>query len=250
MQRHSPPPHKPARRRKPEMTLDRLLSRRGIASRREAAELIAAGRVRVDGKPVRDPLHWVAPATATVTLDRAPLKAARRLYFALHKPKGYLTSHGDPRGRKTVYDLLPPPLAGQWLFPVGRLDLDTTGLLLLTNDSVFAERITNPATKVAKTYLTKINGLIRPEELDRLRAGLDIGRGERSGPARAEIVRDNGHFHWIELEIQEGKNRQVRRMFAALGYRVLKLTRIRIGKLNLASLTPGSLRPIAPGDVL
>lgn len=245
-----PTHHKPARRHKPKMTLDRLLSRYGIASRREAAALIVAGRVRVNGKPVRDPLAWIEPARSTVTLDQLRLKAARKIYFALNKPKGYITSHGDPRGRKTIYDLLPAEVGGKWLFPVGRLDQDTSGLLLLTNDSVFAERITNPLTKVGKIYLAKINGLIRAEELDRLRAGLDIGRGERSGPARAEKVRDNGHFCWIELEIGEGKNRQVRRMFAALGYSVLKLTRTRIGKLSLASLAPGALQPIRPSDVL
>lgn len=242
--------HKPARRQKPEMTLDRLLSRYGVASRREAAALIAAGRVRVNGQVVRDPLRWIAPASANVTLDLERLKPARKLYFALSKPKGYLTSHGDPRGRKTVYGLLPPELQRKWLFPVGRLDQDTSGLLLFTNDSIFAERITNPASKVAKAYLAKINGRISAEQLGRLRAGLEIGRGERSGPAKAEVVRDNGRFCWIELEIHEGKNRQVRRMFQALGYEVLKLTRTRIGKLELGGLAPGTLRPIRPSDVV
>jgi 23S rRNA pseudouridine2605 synthase len=247
--------HKPARRHKPKLTLDRALSRFGIASRADAAVMIRSGRVTIDGRRVVEPLTWVEPAVQRIRLDGRRLQGARKVYYALHKPRGAITSHGDPRGRATIYDL--PSVAAlsrsgrqsDWLFPVGRLDQDTSGLLLLTNDSVFAERITNPATKVAKTYLVKINGMLPPQVLDRLRAGLDIGRGESSGPAKVTWLRDNGRFCWIELEITEGKNRQVRRMIQALGYEVLKLARIRIGRLQLAALAPGELRPIRPADV-
>lgn len=240
-------PHKAARRRKPQMTLDRVLSRWGVASRAAAAEWIRAGRVTVAGRVERNPLAWVEPASQIVRLDRRQLRAARKAYWAMNKPAGVITSHGDPRGRRTVYDLLP---AGQhWLFPVGRLDQDTTGLLLLTNDSIFAERITNPVAKVAKTYRVKVNGLPADAALDQLRQGVDLGRGERSQPAHVTRVRDNGRFAWIEVTIAEGKNRQVRRMVSAIGYRVLKLTRIRIGQLELGGLAPGQMRPIAPRDV-
>ncbi|MHB8734662.1 MAG: pseudouridine synthase [Terriglobales bacterium] len=281
------PPHKQARRNKPEMTLDRVLSRMGVASRSDAVEMIRAGRVTVDGRVVTDPLYWIETARQTVRLDGARVKAQRRVYYALHKPRGVITSHGDPQGRKTVYDLLGSTVASspapaqqararlpkkprsksshvlstppspstsvpdsRWLFPVGRLDQDTSGLLLLTNDSIFAERITNPATKVDKTYLVKVNALATEADLERLRNGLDIGRGEQSGPATITYLRDNGHFCWLEIVISEGKNRQVRRMIEALGYQVLKLVRTRIGKLELGDIPSGTVRAIQPSDVL
>jgi len=270
---------KPARADKPEMTLDRVLSRWGIASRTVAAEMIRAGRVTVDRTTETDPQRWIDIRRQRIGLDGKLLQPPQPLYIALNKPKGYLTSHGDPQGRPTVYDLL----AGQheqaptvldnghreglktrqrrrllgeatreakWLFPVGRLDQDTTGLLLMTNDSLFAEQVTNPLTKVAKTYLVKVNALLSPEQLEQLRQGLDLGRGERSGPAQVTWLRDNGHFCWIELVIHEGKNRQVRRMIEALGHTVLKLTRVRIGALDLADLPAGRWKEIRPEDVL
>ncbi|MGH9534838.1 MAG: pseudouridine synthase [Terriglobales bacterium] len=242
------PVHKPARRKKPEMTLDRALSRYGLASRSAAAVMIRAGRVTVDGRVERNPLAWVAPGRAVLRLDRRRLTAARRVYWAINKPAGCITSHGDPSGRRTIYDLLPP--GQRWLFPVGRLDQDTTGLLLLTNDSVFAERITNPGSKVEKAYLVKLNGLATVEAMARLRAGVDIGQGESSSAARVELARENPRVSWLEVTIAEGKNRQVRRMMAAVGYRVLKLTRIRIGRLALGGLAPGAMRAIRPEDVL
>lgn len=270
---------KPARADKPEMTLDRVLSRWGVASRTVAAEMIRAGRVTVDGKAETDPQRWIDIRRQRVRLDGKQLQPPQPLYIALNKPKGYLTSHGDPLGRPTVYDLLaqqheqaPAVLDGgqreglktrqrrrllgeatreaRWLFPVGRLDQDTTGLLLMTNDSLFAEQVTNPLTKVAKTYLVKVNALLSPAQLEQLRQGLDLGHGERSGPAQVTWLRDNGHFCWIELVIHEGKNRQVRRMIEALGYTVLKLTRIQIGALALGDLPLGRWKEIRPEDVV
>lgn len=230
------------------MTLDRALSRAGIASRTEAAAIIAAGRVRVEGAVRRDPQAWVAPGRQRITLDGEALRRPKPLYFALHKPVGYITSHGDPEGRPTIYDLIGE--RGSWLFPVGRLDRDTSGLLLLTNDSVFAERIANPQLKVTKTYRVKVAPPLREAQLERLRAGMDIGRGERTAPARAAWLRGNGRYCWIELEIGEGKNRQVRRMIEALGHEVKQLVRVRIGKLELGTLRPGEVRAIRPGDVI
>lgn len=270
---------KPARADKPEMTLDRVLSRWGIASRTVAAEMIRAGRVTVDHKTETDPQRWIEIRRQRIGLDGKLLQPPSPFYIALNKPKGYLTSHGDPQGRPTVYDLLAKQheqapavledgkrkglktrqrrrLLGEatreakWLFPVGRLDQDTTGLLLMTNDSLFAEQVTNPLTKVAKTYLVKINALLSPEQLEQLRQGVDLGRGERSGPAQVTWLRDNGHFCWIELVIHEGKNRQVRRMIEALGAAVLKLTRIKIGTLALGDLPVSGWKEIRPDDVL
>jgi len=242
------PRGKPARHDKPEMTLDRALSRAGVASRTAAAALIAAGRVRVAGQVVRDPQAWVAPARQAIALDGQRLGRPRPQYYALHKPVGYITSHGDPQRRPTIYDLLPP--AEGWLFSVGRLDQDTSGLLLITNDSVFAERIANPRSKVAKTYQVRVEAALTEAELGQLRQGLEIGRGERSGPARAARRAGPAGEHWIELEIHEGKNRQVRRMLEALGHQVLALVRVRIGSLELGRLSSGKLRAIRPSEVL
>lgn len=230
------------------MTLDRALSRAGIASRTEAARIITAGRVRVAGQVVRDPNVWVEPARQVIELDGKSLQRRSPLYLALHKPVGYITSHGDPEGRSTIYQLLGE--AAPWVFPVGRLDRDTSGLLLLTNDSAFAERVTNPAQKVAKTYRVKVRPELKETALQRLRDGLEIGRGERTAAARAALLRTNARFCWIELEIAEGKNRQVRRMIEALGHRVERLVRVRIGGLELGTMRPGEVRAIKPGEVL
>lgn len=229
------------------MTLDRVLSRAGVASRTVAAGLIAAGRVTVEGRVCRDPQAWVAPARQKVVLDGKLLRRPQPLYFALHKPVGYITSHGDPEGRPTIYDLLGE--RAPWLFPVGRLDRDTSGLLLLTNDSLFAERIANPDGRVTKLYRVKVKPPLREPQVERLRRGLDIGRGERTAPAAATWLRGNERFCWVELEIHEGKNRQIRRMIAALGHEVAQLVRVRVGKLELGDLRPGELRAIPPGAV-
>lgn len=229
------------------MTLDRALSRAGVASRTEAAQIIAAGRVRVEGRVVRDAGLWVTPARQRLELDGRPLERRQLQYLALHKPVGYITSHGDPEGRKTIYSLLGE--AAPWVFPVGRLDRDTSGLLLLTNDSDFAERVTNPIQKVAKTYRAKVRPALKDSGLQRLRGGLDIGRGEHTAPARAELMRANDRFCWVEIEIAEGKNRQVRRMIEALGHRVERLVRTRIGGLELGNMHPGEVRTILPRNV-
>ncbi len=234
------------------MTLDRLLSRSGTMSRSQAVEALASGRITVDGRRIVDPGYWVEPARQVVRLDGRRIRAVAKVYWALYKPKGYLTSHGDNRGRPTVYDLLPPELKreGKWIFPVGRLDLDTSGLLLLTNDTVFAERITHPDTKVPKTYLVKINGLLSAEDLQRLRQGLDIGRNERTQAAEVGYLGDNGRFCRLEITLREGKNRQIRRMIEAVGFKVLKLVRTRIGNLTLDGLQPGKIRRIEPSEVV
>jgi len=232
------------RRDKPEMTLDRALSRAGLASRTVAAAWIAAGRVSVQGRIERNPQAWVAPDRQRILLDGYPLEPPRRLYWAFHKPAGVITSHGDPEGRTTIYDLVGEQ--GTWYFPVGRLDQDTSGLLLLTNDSTFAERVANPEAKIEKVYRAQVSPPLTDAALARLGRGVDIGRGERAAPARARRLRDGA----VEIIVREGKNRQVRRMVEAVGSRVEALERIQVGKLKLGALAPGRLRPIHPADVI
>src|SRR5271167_1380720 len=148
------------------MTLDRVLSRYGLASRTAAKQVIEAGRLKVNGRVIRDPDYWVTPGRDAVQLDGQRLKAARKVYRAFYKPKGVITSHGDAAGRKTVYDYLGEDTP--WLFPVGRLDKNTSGLLLLTNDTNFGDFVSNPNSHILKTYIVKANGLIGDELIERL----------------------------------------------------------------------------------
>lgn len=232
---------------KTSMTLDRVLSRYGLASRTAAREAILAGRLRVNGRVVRDPDSWVEPARATIQLDGQRLKAARRTYLLFYKPKGVITTHGDPQGRKTVYDYLGEQ--SKWVSPVGRLDKDTSGLLLFTNDTAFADFITSPESKVPKTYLAKISGLVSEEVIGKMNDGVDMKRGDRANPLSVRRVEDRGKYSWLEIVLAEGKNREVRRMIEAVGFKVLKLVRIRIGPLTLEGLEVGKWRELAPPEV-
>ena len=172
---------------KPRVTLDRILSRAGIASRATTRSWIAEGRVKVNGRVVRNPDHWVVSGQDTVHFDGRPVRAERKIYIALNKPTGVVTSHGDKKNRPTVYDYLKK--LDRWVFPVGRLDMDTSGLLILTNDTDFGDRLLNPASGIPKTYYVKVTGLLDTGEYFDLAYGLDIGRGESSGAAR---VRETG----------------------------------------------------------
>jgi pseudouridine synthase len=229
------------------MTLDRVLSRFGIASRTAAREAIAAGRVKVNGKVVHDPDIWVEPGTDAVHLDGNRVRAARRIYLALYKPKGVITSHGDPDGRATVYDYLDQ--THKWVSPIGRLDKDTSGLLLLTNDTDFANRVTTPGSGVLKTYLVKLNGIVSDETLNSLAGGVEMKRGDHARPAGVRHIEDRGRYSRVEIVLDEGKNREVRRMMEAVGYKVLKLVRTRIGPVTLAGLAVGKWRELTPQEV-
>lgn len=229
------------------LTLDRVLSRFGLASRGAAREAILAGRVKVNGRVVRNPHCWVRPRVDAVHLDGKRLRPARKICLLFYKPKGVITSHGDPSGRKTVYDYLGD--LGQWVSPVGRLDKDTSGLLLMTNDTEFADWVTNPASGVAKTYLLKANGRVNDEIIAKLRAGVEMRRGDWGRPASVRRVEDRGKYTWLEIVLMEGKNREVRRMMAAVGFKVLKLVRRAIGPLTLAGLEVGRWRALTPAEV-
>src|SRR2546421_8935864 len=228
---------------RPIKTLERVLSKAGVASRTEARNWIADGRVRVNGKNARDPDQWIDLERDRVEFDGKPLRREERVYLLLYKPTGYLTTHRDPQGRPTVYDLLPDE--DRYLFSAGRLDLDTSGLLILTNDAQFAEQLTNPEYHIPKTYLVKANRHLTDEELDRLRNGIELRDGP-TRPARVERLREAV----FEITITEGRNRQVRRMVEALDANVRKLVRVAIGPIRIGKLPIGKTRELSAEEVL
>ena len=232
--------------KRPLKTLERVLSKAGVGSRTEARAWIAAGRVKVNGNVTRDPDQWIDLERDRVRFDNRPLEARERLYLLLYKPTGYLTTYKDPEGRPTVYDLIAD--VGTFLSPVGRLDLDTSGLLLMTNDNQFAERVTNPDSHVPKTYLVKASALVTDEQLQRLREGIELSDGP-TRPATVTRLRDSARFTHFEITLTEGRNRQVRRMVEALGARVLKLVRVRIGSIAIGPLPIGKWRLLTRDEV-
>ncbi|MGH9358441.1 MAG: pseudouridine synthase [Candidatus Acidiferrales bacterium] len=232
---------------KPVMTLDRVLSRFGIASRTDSRTAILEGRVKVNGRVVRDPDLWVRPGQDAFHLDGQRLKPARPIAVLFYKPKGVITSHGDPQGRPTIYQYLGD--SGRWMFPVGRLDLDSSGLLLLTNDTKLADYITNPRSGVPKTYRVKTNALLPDEVIGRLGAGVEMKRGDWARPLSVRRIEDRGKYTWLEVILTEGKNREVRRMIEAMGFKVLKLVRTGIGGLTLEGLKVGAWRRLSPQEV-
>ena len=227
-------------------TLDRAISKAGLGSRTEARGWIGEGRISVNGKVIQTPDHWVDPQRDKIVFDGKPIRDREKIYWLLYKPKGYLTTYKDPEGRPTVYDLLPGREA--WVFPVGRLDLETSGLLIMTNDTALAERLTNPDFKVPKTYLVKSASLLSEEQLERLRRGVELSDG-LTRPAVVERVRDSGKHTFLEIAISEGRNRQVRRMIEASGSKVLKLVRIAIGPLRIGDLPIGKYRELTGAEL-
>ena len=240
------PPGSEGTRKRPLKTLERVLSKAGIGSRVEARSWIHAGRVKVNGRLLRNPDHWVDMERDRVQFDGKPLAARERIYLLLYKPTGYLTTYKDPQGRATVYDLIAD--VGTFLSPVGRLDLDTSGLLLMTNDNQFAERVTNPQSHVPKTYLVKASILLSDAQLDRLRDGVELADGP-TRPAVVTRVRNSAKYTHFEITLTEGRNRQVRRMVEVLGARVLKLVRMRVGRIGIGKLPIGKWRLLTRSEV-
>ena len=231
---------------RPLKTLERVLSKAGVGSRGDARGWIRDGRVKVNGQIVRDPDHWIDMKRDRVRLDGKPLQARERVYLLLYKPTGYLTTYRDPKGRPTVYDLIAD--LGTFVSPVGRLDLDTSGLLLMTNDNQLAERVTNPESHVPKTYLVKASIRLTDDQLQQLRDGIELSDG-LTRPARAKRVRDSEKYTHLEITLTEGRNRQVRRMMEALGAAVLKLVRVKIGPIAIGTLQIGKWRSLTPAEV-
>ena len=221
------------------MRLNAFLARSGVASRRKADELIKAGRVTVNGEPGQ--LNTEVGARDRVEVDGKPVKRQRLRYVLLHKPAGVVTTARDPQGRATVVELVPHEPR---VVPVGRLDADTTGALLLTNDGQLAHRLAHPRYGVEKTYVAEVEGDPDEDALRRLREGLELDDG-RTAPARARRL-GRGR---IELVLHEGRNRQVRRMVEAVGHRVKRLHRSRYGPLTLEGLEPGAWRELEASEV-
>ncbi|HZI80469.1 MAG TPA: pseudouridine synthase [Vicinamibacterales bacterium] len=235
-----------AAEKRPLKTLERVLSKAGVGSRTEARSWIHAGRVTVNGRATQDPDQWVDIERDQVRFDGKPLESRDRVYVLLHKPAGYLTTYKDPEGRPTVYDLVKD--VGTFLSQVGRLDLDTSGLLLLTNDTRFAERVTNPDSHVPKTYLVKATPRLTDAQLQRLRDGLELADGP-TRPAQVTRVRDSGECTHFEIVLTEGRNRQVRRMVEALDATVLELVRIKLGPIAIGTLSIGTWRMLTHAEV-
>lgn len=232
--------------KRPLKTLDRVISKAGLGSRTEARRWIATGRVGVNGKRIQTPDYWVDFARDNVTMDGKPIRSRGKIYLLLYKPKGYLTTYKDPEGRPTVYDLISG--VDTWVSPVGRLDLETSGLLILTNDTQFVERLTNPDYKVAKTYQLKASTLLTDDQLEKLRRGVTLNDGP-TRPAVVRRLRDSAKYSVIEMTISEGRNRQVRRMLKAVGSKVLKLVRIAIGDVRIGDLPIGSYRELKEQEI-
>lgn len=231
---------------RPLKTVERVLSKAGLGSRVEARRWVHAGRVKVNGTIVRNPDQWIDMERDRVRVDGKPLVARDRVYVVLYKPTGYLTTYKDPEGRPTVYDLIAD--VGTFLSPVGRLDLNTSGLLLMTNDTRLAERVTNPDSHVPKTYLVKASPVLTDAQLQQLRDGVQLSDGP-TRPATVKRVRDSASATHFEITLTEGRNRQVRRMVEALDARVLKLVRVKVGAIGIGTLSIGKWRLLTRAEV-
>ncbi len=216
--------------------LHRALAKLGWGSRTQAWDWIRAGQVRVDGRVVTDPLTWVDLEQQRITRGGREKAPDPRRVLVLHKPRGVVTTRRDERGRKTVYDLLPAGLP--WVFPAGRLDADSEGLLVVTNDAGLAQRLTEPEHRIAKTYRVWVRGVPTLDELERLRDGIDLPDGP-TRPAEVRLLEQRPDGAVVEMVLTEGRNRQVRRMWAALWHRVRRLVRVGIGTYPLGTLRPG-----------
>lgn len=231
----------------PEERLQKILAKAGLASRRNAEELIRQGKVTVDGKVVTEMGCRVDPDKQVVAFEGLPLRQEEeKVYLLLNKPRGYVTTLHDPQGRPIVSSLLKGITSR--VFPVGRLDFDTEGALILTNDGDFAERILHPRFEIERTYQAKVRGLPSREKIHLLEEGLEL-EGKKTWPARVRIIAREPAATTLEITIHEGRKRQVRLMFQAIGHRVLELKRIAYGGLKLGALPTGQYRRLTPADL-
>jgi 23S rRNA pseudouridine2605 synthase len=224
------------------VSLARALSKLGFTSRSQAAQLILTGHVSVNRKTIKDPTHFCSLTSDVILIDGKPIRKKQFVYIIMNKPVDVVTTRSDEKKRKTVYDILGD--VGRWVFPVGRLDKDTSGLLIMTNDNQFGERLTNPNSKVPKTYRSILDQPMTAEHAAILQSGLTI-KGESYLPAIVKVLDDKE----IILTIVEGKNRQIRRMCEFLGYKVEALCRSMIGNLSLKNLQPGEWRNLTEQEI-
>lgn len=229
-----------------QMRLQKFLAHAGVASRRAAEELIVRGKVRVNGKTVRE-LGTLVSTDDRVDVSGTLVSVHTELaYLVMHKPVNVMTTMRDPQGRRTVADLLPKGVPR--VVPVGRLDYDTSGVLLFTNDGELANVLTHPRFGVDKTYRVVVNGRLMPEEIKRLQSGVFLEEFRASG-ARVKVVATRRESSILDITIHEGKNRQVRRMFEVVGHPVVALARLRFGPLKLGDLPPGQTRPLTEKEL-
>lgn len=222
--------------------LARALSKLGFCSRTQAFSFIRSGRVRLNERSVRDPEMPVRLDKDRIEVDGKNIDPARKVYLMLNKPRGLVTTRSDEQGRKNIYSLLPNDL--EWLAPVGRLDMASEGLLLLTNDSMWGARIASPEAHIEKTYHVQIAAVADPELLDRMRIGVDTKDGEFLRVKRVTILRLGKKNSWLEIVLDEGKNRHIRRMLSELKIQVLRLVRVAVGPIELGDLPKGKTRPL------
>jgi len=227
--------------------LQTILSAAGAASRRSAAELIESGRVKVDGRPVLEKGFKLDPAKHKILVDSRPLpEKEKKYYFLLNKPRGVISTAKDTHNRRKVTDFF-KRIKGR-LYPVGRLDKDTTGIILLTNDGELTHRLTHPRFEVDKEYTVKINGGVSPRRISELGRGIDID-GKATSPCKIRIIRKDGEDTILKIKIHEGRKRQVRRMFEAIGRRVIELDRVKYAGLELGRLRRGEFRRLSRKEI-
>jgi 23S rRNA pseudouridine2605 synthase len=225
--------------------LNKYLAHAGVGSRRHCDELIAAGRVAVNGRPARDLGTKVAPGQR-VTVDGQPVRHERHVYWLVHKPRGYLSTNHDPAGRPRVLDLV--PYISQRVYTVGRLDEASDGLILLTNDGDLANRLMHPRFGVDKTYEVQVAGSPTADDLSQLLKGVWLSEGHVKA-RHVKRLKRQGASTWLRIVLAEGKNREIRRMLARLGHKVLRLQRLALGPVKLGSLTPGKARRLTHVEV-
>jgi len=226
--------------------LERALSKLGAASRTQTRKWICEGRLQVNGRTVRDPMYPVSPENDRFTVDGEPMRKDEWRTIMLNKPAAVVTTASDEKGRRTVFDLLPPEF--RTLHPVGRLDMASTGLLILTNDTRLSSYLTNPANAVLRTYIVTVTGDFTAEALRKAAAGI-MDEGELLKPAKITLRKASRRESHLTVELTEGKNREIRRLFSALGHEVTRLKRVAFGPLQLGELQPGRFRPLTRDEI-
>ncbi len=227
------------------MRINKYLAQCGVASRRDCDKLVAEGRVTVNGRPAD--VGADVKEGDVIKVDGKVVTVKKNEYYILHKPKGYLCTVSDDKGRKIVMDILGSGVGR--VYPVGRLDYDSEGLLILTTDGELAQHLTHPSNEVPKTYVVKVEGRLTEADLNPIRSGIEIEGGYVTKKCRAHIIETNRDFTRVEITLREGKNREIRKMFAAIGKEVTLLKRTKVGELSLRGLDRGAFRKLTPAEV-
>jgi len=230
----------------PQQRIQKILAAGGFGSRRACEKLVTDGHVEIDGETVSDLPIVVDPAKCRITVEGKPVRLERYVYFLLNKPKGYFCTNSDPDGRRRAIDLMVG--VRERLFPVGRLDAETTGLLIMTNDGELAQKLTHPKFQTPKTYRAEVRGQPQTEALEKLRKGVWLAEG-RTGPAEVSVIHSSRQKAVLEITLREGRNREIRRMLARFGHPVNRLTRIKMGRISIKRLPLGSYRPLTEAEV-